>query len=149
MKGIIFLIFLFFSVHTIHAQKTSFLRIYNSKGKKISKGRIFQLSDTSITLTRKNRFVETPVAEINTIKSKRTTGHRILITTLSVVSVVAILATVAQSNQRGPANINSSSKKTPNLPIMGKPAKPLKKYKVNNNLEDWQEQRKLLTFLLI
>ena len=107
------------------------------------------MSDTSITLTRKNRFVETPVAEINTIKSKRTTGHRILITTLSVVSVVTILTTVAQGNQRSPANINSSSKKTPDLPIMGKPAKPLKKYKVNNNLEDWQEQRKLLTFLLI
>lgn len=95
-------------------------------------------------------FVETQVSDINIIKSNRTTGHRIFITTVSVISVVAILATVLQSNSKTPANITSTSnKKNPDLPVMGRPPKPQKKYKVHNNLKDWEEQRKLLTFLLM
>jgi hypothetical protein len=32
---------------------------------------------------------------------------------------------------------------------MGNPPKPYKKYEINNKLENWPEQRKLLTFLLM
>ena len=84
MKSIIGLVLLLLLFQSVNPQKPAFFRVYNANGKKLNKGELFQLSDTSITLTRKNIFVETPVSQIEVIKSKRTTGHRILITTLSI-----------------------------------------------------------------
>jgi hypothetical protein len=90
MKEIVSFIFFLFLLQSAQAQKQNFFRVYNIQGKKVNKGAIFQLSDTSVTLTRKNIFTETPVSQIKVIKSRRTSGHRVLVTTLSVVGVAVL-----------------------------------------------------------
>ncbi len=152
MKSIISLLLLFFLVQFAEAQKPAFFRVYNSHGKMVNKGSVFELSDTSLTLTRRNIFVETPVEEINVIKSKRTTGHRALIITLKVVGVVFFLAATAYSlAQDGPrtGTINSGGNKSQSgnsKSPLHKTPRPQKKYKVNTDVEKWQEQRKLLFY---
>ena len=152
MKITISLLLLFFSAQFTEAQEPAFFRVYNTHGKKVNKGSVFELSDTSLTLTRKNIFVETTVPEIDIIKSKRTTGHRIMITTLKVVGVAFFLAATAFSlSGDGPRNgtINSGGKKKShdgNSKPSEKPPRPPKKYKVNADVEKWQEQRKLLFY---
>lgn len=158
MKTIIGLLLLFL-VQSAYAQKPAFFRIYNANGKKVNKGNIYELSDTSLTLTRRNLFVETPLSQIHVIKSKRTTGHRVAMTTLSVVGVAFIVAgTLFSLNNggtrnwplgRGPQRIRKNTDtpghQKPSSPL-NRPPKPQKKYKVNADVEKWQEQRKLLFY---
>ena len=151
MKRIIYLLLIFFSFKSIIAQKPAFLRVYNSQGKKVNKGQLFQTSDTSITLTRRNLFTETPVTQIDVIKSNRTTGHRIVITTLSVVGfAVVLVSALNNTSERQRYNNTSSNKSTGTTtvnPIL-KTARPLKKYKVNQDPAQWKKQRTVLNLLL-
>jgi hypothetical protein len=154
MKPIIGLL-LFFLVQSADAQKPVFFRVYNSNGKKLNKGILFQLSDTSVTLTRRNRFVETPVSQIDVIKSKRTTGHRVLKTALVVVGSAGFLvAAIYASNHTSPRNgyINSGANKSNPGDLkspLHKTPRPQKKYRINRDAEKWQEQRKLLVEQII
>src|SRR5687767_7895479 len=136
MKRAICLLFLFVTLHFVNAQKPTFLRVYNAHGKKINRGTIFETTDTSITLTRKNIFTETPIAQIDVIKSKRTTGHRILITTLSVAGIAVLLAGAVHSLARPHGYYTNTdkqqTKKNP-MSLRSKPPRPLKKYQVSND----------------
>jgi hypothetical protein len=158
MKTIIGLL-LFFLVQSADAQKPAFFRIYDANGKKVNKGNIYGLSDTSLTLTRRNLFVETPISQIHVIKSKRTTGHRVMMTALTVVGVgVILVGTVYSLSHRGQRNCFINSRPGKTRKIADKPTnekvisplkkipKPQKKYKVNADVEKWQEQRKLLFY---
>jgi hypothetical protein len=151
MKRAICLLFLFVTLHFVNAQKPTFLRVYNAHGKKINKGTIFETTDTSITLTRKNIFTETPIVQIDVIKSKRTTGHRILITTLSVAGIAVLLAGAVHSLSRPHGyyrtNTGNQVKKDP-MGLRSKPPRPLKKYQVSNDTNTWRKQRILLNQLL-
>ena len=157
MKRIVCLFLVFFSLQYVNAQKPTFLRLYNSNGKKINKGELFLTSDTSITLIRKNILTETPVSDIKLIKSNRTTGRRILTTTLNVAGVAFLLAGALYSLSRPHSYGNSVGNKSPGrnksrsgytVDPMQKTSKPLKKYKVDHNLETWAKQRKLVNQLL-
>ncbi len=145
MKSIISLLILLFLLQSAPAQKTNFFRVYNLQGKKVNKGAIFQLSDTSITLTRKNIFTETPVAQIKVIKSKITTGHRIMVTTLSVVGVAVLFVGAIYNLAQSDGSDNTGNKSgSNNKTRMGKPPRPQKKYRVNGDTGMWKEQRKVL-----
>ena len=152
MKRAICLLFLFVTLHFVNAQKPTFLRVYNAHGKKINKGTIFETTDTSITLTKKNIFTETTIAQIDVIKSKRTTGHRILITTLSVAGIAVLLAGAVYSLSRPHGYYHTNTGKQQNkkdpMRLRLKPPRPLKKYQVSNDTNNWREQRILLNQLL-
>jgi hypothetical protein len=157
MKTIIGLLLLFFLGRSADAQKPAFFRIYNSNGKKVNKGVIFGLSDTSVTLTRRNMFVKTSVLQIDVIKSKRTTGHRVLKTTLTVVGaavfLVATVYTLAHDRLRNGyinSGTNNHQRQSGNAkgPLHQTP-RPQKKYKVHGDVEKWQEQRKLLLYQIV
>jgi hypothetical protein len=147
----IFCLLLFFPLAFANAQESVFLRVYSSNGKKINKGYLLYLSDTSITLTR-NRIVvtETHVSQINLIKSKRTAGHRIMVTTATVVGVAALVVAIVWSNKNGsrPRFFNSGSgrKKKETIEPMAIP-KPFKKYKVGGDVQTWQHQKARLALL--
>lgn len=152
---------LLFVTQSLHAQKPDFFRVYDSRGKKVAKGNIFTYSDTSITLTRRNRFFETPLSQINVIKHKRTTGHRIAIATLSVAGVAFIVGgavyaisrsanwTLGPGEGRRPnkaaAPKNLQKLKSP----LEKPPKLRKKYKVNGDPGKWEETRKALYYYIL
>ncbi len=161
MRALIIL-FLLFLAQSLHAQKPDFFRVYDSHGNKVAKGLIFTYSDTSITLTRRNRFIETPLSQIDIIKSKRTTGHRIAMTTLSVAGVAFIAAaSLAAMNNGGYRNGTTGQGprriRTKNAPTnvqklkspLEKPPKLQKKYMVNADPEKWKETRKALYYYIL
>jgi hypothetical protein len=151
MKRFLNLVFLFLLLQLNHAQKPTFLRLYDSHGKKINRGELFETTDTSLVLTRKNIFTETPVTKINVIKSKRTTSHRILITALKIAgAAIFLVATVYNLSRPGYSystidNNNKSKSQSPKK-IMRTP-KAEKKYEINQDAEKWKKQRALLNGL--
>ena len=147
----IFLLLLFFPLAFANAQEPVFLRVYNAQGKKINKGYLFYLSDTSITLTRKRTVVtETNVSQIHIIKSKRTRGHRILVTTASVAGVAALVVIFVWTNKsgsgRGFFNSRGGHRKKESIKRFPTP-KPYKHYKVAGNVQNWKKQKAYLALL--
>jgi hypothetical protein len=147
----LFLLLLLFPFAFAHAQGSVFLRVYNANGKKISKGYLVSLSDTSITLIRKATIIkESPVSHISVIKSKRTTGHRVMVITASVAGAVFLLAGTVWANKNGSApgffNSGSGRKKHQSIRPLP-PPKPFKKYKIGGSAQNWQHQKAYLVLL--
>lgn len=95
MKNLFFTIALILSIG-ISAQegteKTNvFVRVYNLEGKKIGKGKILSISDTSLQLFRKVESVKFPVSSIGSIKTKHSAGHNVLVGALAGATTMAIL----------------------------------------------------------
>lgn len=57
--------------------KDTFIRVFDLEGKKIHKGKISAISDTSLTLLLKGETTEIPVSTIGKIKTKRSGGHNV------------------------------------------------------------------------
>lgn len=160
MRKVFFLVLLFLA-QAVYAQELDFFRVYNDRGKKLAKGNIYSFSDTSLTLTHKNKFFETPVSQIDIIKSKRTTGHRIGRTTLIVTGFVFIVvATLVLNNDSGRQSLSLGSgkkrKPNPDPPAHITPGflpdeipKPKKDYTVNGSEEKWKETKKALYYYLL
>ena len=160
-RTVVFLSLSFFLLQFLNAQRFSFLRIYNSSGKKISKGHLFDTTDTSIMLSKGAKgimYMETPITKVDHIKTNRTVTRRIINTTLSIIGVAVItIAVIYNISRRGGnsnwllnnnRNRNKARKMDKNQNEIVKPLKPLKKYEVNSNLETWRTQRVLLHRLL-
>ena len=77
------------------AQKALFVRVYNLEGKKIHKGRLVSVSDTSLQLRRDTTRINIPVSNIGFLKTKRAAGHNVLIGSLVGASAIAILGAVS------------------------------------------------------
>ena len=151
---IIFFLFFFF-LQLINAQKPPYMRVYNSRGKMISNGFLFDTTDTTIILSKGSQgkiYKTTAVTQIEIIKTKRTTTRRIVNTTLSVIGVGAIIVLAIYSwarNDReyyGQRGNNKNLKGNQIEPT--KHSKPLNRYIINNDPETWEEQRILLNRLL-
>ncbi|MGB5270276.1 MAG: hypothetical protein WBM77_03750 [Maribacter sp.] len=81
--------FLFFtlvliSCSMLYAQETKnkaapFVRVYDQDGKKISKGRIASVTDTSLITGPREKPVTIEVSRIGLIKTKRSAGHNIFL----------------------------------------------------------------------
>ena len=75
-----------------HAQKKSmFVRVYDLSGKKIHKGRIFKVTDSTLQLIGKTMPLSIPVQSIGTIKTKRSAGNNILVGSIVGTTSMAIL----------------------------------------------------------
>ncbi|WP_146035209.1 hypothetical protein [Formosa algae] len=75
MKNLIFILTLILSLN-VCAQNTSFedtnvfVRVYDAQGKKINKGHIVSISDTSLQLVKRGETIDVPVNDIGSIKTK-------------------------------------------------------------------------------
>ncbi|HKB45268.1 MAG TPA: hypothetical protein VKC90_12795 [Chitinophagaceae bacterium] len=162
-KTFVCLFLLFFLFQFLNAQKISFLRVYNSGGKKISKGHLFDTTDTSVMLSKGTKgimYAEIPITKIDFIKTNRTVTRRIINTTLSIIGVAVVIVAVIYNISRHDGNsnwlFNNNNNRNRNKARdidrnqieITKPLKPLKRYEVNNNLETWRAQRVLLHRLL-
>lgn len=56
-----------------------FVRVYNQYGKKIAKGKILKITDSTLVLKKGNTSIVVPSSEINYIKTKRANSHNVLI----------------------------------------------------------------------
>lgn len=71
------------SCTTFHAQKEKkksapFVRVYNLTGEKISKGRITEITDSSLVVSRGEKSLNIELSKIDIIKTKRSAGNNIL-----------------------------------------------------------------------
>jgi len=136
---------LLFSLQSV-CQEDMFLRLYSAKGHKIAKGYFFNTTDSTLILTNGKTNQEILVSHIDVIKGNRTLSHRIMITSLKIVSA-ALLVTVAvalsNTNRSGIWRMPKSKNKDPNVK-RSRTVKPLKKYEINGDVQTWQKQRLLL-----
>lgn len=75
---------------TANSSKSTFIRVFDKKGKKIYKGYLEALSDTSFTLSGEKQSVEIPVSRVGVIKLRHSIGHTILVTSVTTGIVLAI-----------------------------------------------------------
>lgn len=83
MKHILLMLFALYFCLNITAQEIPgnskiFVRVYNLEGKKISKGKIFKITDTSLVLKKGKKLVTISSSEISYIKTKKSKGHAVL-----------------------------------------------------------------------
>lgn len=64
---------------SVLAQKKTFLRFYDAFGHKFEKGYLVGSTDSSIVVYRDSITLEIPISKIYTIKTRRSVGHNILI----------------------------------------------------------------------
>lgn len=103
MKPFITLLFCLFSFSLLaqesHRTKTKFVRIYNQKGKKIQKGNLVYISDSSVILKRESAIYEVFYSEIGLIKTKRSFGHRMGIITGTTAVSFALVGLLSTENR--------------------------------------------------
>ena len=87
MKTLTFMAFvgLFFCATSLNAQKTQerkatpFVRVFNYDGKKIGKGYIQEITEDKLVLVLRKKTKTLPIAEINTLKLKRSYGNSVAV----------------------------------------------------------------------
>tara|TARA_R110001592_G_scaffold283472_1_gene551405 strand:+ start:141 stop:659 length:519 start_codon:yes stop_codon:yes gene_type:complete len=83
MKYLLFAIALFLCAN-ITAQELPkkskiFVRVYNSEGQKIAKGKILNITDDALVLKKGSSSITVPVSDISYLKTKRSNGHNVLL----------------------------------------------------------------------
>ncbi|MEO6356899.1 MAG: hypothetical protein ABIU77_11440 [Ferruginibacter sp.] len=146
---------LFFLMQFLHAQPRTFLRLYNASGNKISKGYLYQTTDSSIIIAcgkKHKEFRETPITQIEVIKSSRTLANHILTAPLIFITVVVVMAGIIVyvaliiTDRHGGFNSSSGNKSSAHTTRTY--IKPQKKYVISGEPDIWKNQRVLLNQLL-
>ena len=142
----------------VTAQKKTFLRVFDSTGKKIAKGYFAGTTDSTLLLIRDNQVVTVPMNQINTIRTKRSAGHTIGVTTALITGVFTIL--FAATNSGGGFFEFSTADIVEAGIIVGtvggiviggiaSAAKNPKLLTVNGNMENWEKVRAELDKLAV
>ncbi|WP_047245640.1 hypothetical protein [Maribacter thermophilus] len=95
MKSVVLAITLILSTG-IYAQNefentNVFVRVYDLEGKKVGRGKIYSITETSLQLYRKEVFFEIPVSNIGSIRTKRSAGNNILVGAATGATSMAVL----------------------------------------------------------
>jgi RNase P/RNase MRP subunit p29 len=104
MKYLLFTVALFLCVN-ITAQELPkkskiFVRVYNEFGKKIAKGKIMQITDSTLVLKKGSSSITIPSSDITYLKTKRGPGHNVAIGGALAVSAV-LVGDIATPNAAG------------------------------------------------
>lgn len=95
MKTLIFIITLILSINVCAQNEFEntdvFVRVYDLQGKKIGKGKILSISETSLQLNKKGNSLTVPLANIGSIKTKHSGGNNVLIGAATGAAVMAVL----------------------------------------------------------
>lgn len=98
MKRLFTILSLVLIYYNVCAQKTLFVRIYDLNGKKINKGHVLAITDTSLLLnTKGGHKINIPINSFTTIKTKRSAGHNLLIGSLALMVPLAIVGAASGS----------------------------------------------------
>ena len=130
-----------------NAQSNLFVRIYSIHGIKTHAGKIFQITDSSIQL--KNELTVIPVKQIGYIKTKRSFGHNVLVSSIVIGTGLAILGALATTDSHNFFNITPAEGAAAGLIggasyglIIGAGTTLLKhplKFPINGSEKNWQE----------
>ncbi len=102
MKTLIILLVLSLSLNCI-AQDNSqpkkiFLRVFNAEGKKIAKGKLLHITDSTITLQRNKKTTEIVFEDIGIIKTKHSLGNNVLTGAVIGAGSIGILGAATSSD---------------------------------------------------
>jgi len=94
--SIVMLILVTFSSINIYGQnqireKKMFVRVFDFDGKKIGKGYISVVTDSTLELSRSNEYLSLPLRNINYIKTKRSIGSNALIGSIAGSTTLGVL----------------------------------------------------------
>jgi len=96
MKQLLCICILSLIVFSADAQKRTFIRVFDQNGKKISKGFIHDLSDSTLTvLDNNNREVIIPAGMVGTLKLRRSFGHTVLVSAVIAGATFTVVGAVA------------------------------------------------------
>ena len=91
MKRLLTFLFVIVICQQVCAQKTIFVRVYNLNGKKINTGRVLAITDSSLQIKGESKDTfNVSINSIGTIKTKRSTGHNVLMGSLLGAGAFAI-----------------------------------------------------------
>ena len=114
MKYLIVTIFLVLSNNVTAQNKivdsNIFIRIYNLEGKKINKGKIKSISETSIELYLKGKTISVPLSKIGKIKTKRSGGNNVAKGALIGGGSLALLGLLSEDNGPGIISFSATDK---------------------------------------
>jgi hypothetical protein len=83
MKNLLLIIAMILSFSVFSQKKIiltkTFLRVYDIQGKKISKGKIASISETTLSLNRNGKYIELPVSNIGLIRTKHADGTNVIV----------------------------------------------------------------------
>lgn len=71
--------------------KKLFVRVFNFEGKKIGKGYVAKVADSTLELSRSNEYLSISLKEISYIKTKRSTGSNALIGSIAGATTLGVL----------------------------------------------------------
>lgn len=98
MKALILALSIFMAFNVVAQNQKSlydtFIRVYDLNGKKIAKGKPTQITHNTLYLVRGNKGTGVNYKNIGTIKTKRSRGHGILVSTLIGVSSGAVVGAI-------------------------------------------------------
>lgn len=94
---IITLMFLISLTCSCFAQKSTFVRVYDLSGKKINRGHVLSVTDSSLQLKRKPAPINISVRSIGLIKTKHSAGNNVLFG--SIVGVTSMVTFAVANNQ--------------------------------------------------
>jgi len=126
------------------AQYHGFVRIFDLQGKKIYKGRVISITDSSLTLKDNVTFMAT---EIGMIKTKRSAGHNIGLGAAigAVISASIFIGLVSNNGPIDDGAVIVGALGIVLAPIIGTVAgfisvaiKNPQTFEINGNLENWQ-----------
>jgi hypothetical protein len=141
MKKLFLILVLLFGIGT-YAQngsdKSPFIRVYNLEGQKISKGRINNISDTSLILQKNKKIITIAVSDIGMIKTKHSTGNNFLMGAITGAGMGIILGAGSGDEDRGILGVLGT-------PIGGVTAlfKNSEIYLINGDDSKWQVFKKM------
>lgn len=93
-KILVFVISLILCANALAQNETDsakvFVRVYNLQNKKIGKGKLVAIKESSLQLIRNKKIKEFSTVNIGTIKTKRSDGYNILIGTITGATAIGI-----------------------------------------------------------
>lgn len=114
MKYLIITIFLFSSINVTAQNEildaNIYIRIYNLEGKKINKGKIKSISETSIELYFKEKTTSVPLEKIGKIKTKRSGGNNVAKGALIGGGSLALLGLLSGDDDPGIISFSATDK---------------------------------------
>lgn len=101
MKTLLILLALILSFNAFaqDSSKAPFLRVFDLEGKKVAKGRLIQVTDSTLSLKNNRKTVDISFRDIGTIKTKHSIGNNFLTGAAIGAGAFGILGVTTSSNK--------------------------------------------------
>ena len=155
MNKIVAVVFAAFFLGCINGKIYSqeFIRIYNSHGQKIAKGKLLSWTDSTIEIKRGAKNDTLAIRSISFIKTRRSAGHNIAVGTVIGVGVGLVFGVISSSQSENDPNPNSWAGFGTGLAGIASPVagaaiggitavlRKRKKIEINGDAEKWKVAR--------